>query len=129
MTHSTFVIILRWAGLEAVLEFNLGQGSGALTIMVEYRDRLYIRKDVLLKLFEYGELNQSRLLSFCGLNNFRHKGILDEMAAKRLIIRTDEARGNMTVIKYKISETGRTILREIFERYEELFPRSDEKDE
>ncbi|HEV8387510.1 MAG TPA: hypothetical protein VGQ03_07805 [Nitrososphaera sp.] len=97
--------------------------------MVEYRDRLYIRKDVLLKLFEYGELNQSRLLSFCGLNNFRHKGILDEMAAKRLIIRTDEARGNMTVIKYKISETGRTILREIFERYEELFPRSDEKDE
>jgi predicted transcriptional regulator len=97
--------------------------------MVEYRERIYIRKDILLKLFEYGELNQSKLLSFCGLNSVRHKEILDEMVSRGLITRAEEARGNMTVIKYKISENGRTILREIFERYEELFPRREESNE
>ena len=42
----------------------------------EYRDRIYIRKDVILKLSEYGELNQSKLMSYCGLNNVKHKTIL-----------------------------------------------------
>jgi hypothetical protein len=32
----------------------------------EYRDRVYIRKDIILKLSEYGELNQSKLMSYCG---------------------------------------------------------------
>jgi hypothetical protein len=36
----------------------------------EYRDRVYIRKDVILKLSEYGELNQTKLMSYCGLNVF-----------------------------------------------------------
>jgi predicted transcriptional regulator len=97
--------------------------------MVEYRERIYIRRDILLKLFEYGELNQSKLLSFCGLNSVRHKEILDEMVSRELIIRTNEARGGMTVINYKISEKGKTILKEVFERYEELFPREDESND
>jgi predicted transcriptional regulator len=97
--------------------------------MVEYRERIYIRKDILLKLFEYGELNQSKLLSFCGLNSVRHKEILDEMVSSGLITRTNEARGDMTVINYRISEKGKTILREVFERYEELFPRRDESND
>jgi predicted transcriptional regulator len=33
-----------------------------------YRDRIYIVKDVILKLVEYSELNQTALVSFCGLN-------------------------------------------------------------
>jgi predicted transcriptional regulator len=97
--------------------------------MVEYRERIYIRRDILLKLFEYGELNQSKLLSFCGLNSVRHKEILDEMVSRELITRTNEARGGMTVINYRISEKGKTILREVFERYEELFPRGDESND
>jgi predicted transcriptional regulator len=97
--------------------------------MVEYRERIYIRKDILLKLFEYGELNQSKLLSFCGLNSVRHKEILDEMVSRELIARTNEARGSMTIINYRISEKGKTILREVFERYEELFPRGDESND
>jgi hypothetical protein len=32
----------------------------------EYRDRIYIRKDIILKLTEVGELNQTKLLSYCG---------------------------------------------------------------
>jgi predicted transcriptional regulator len=48
----------------------------------EYRDRVYIRKDVILKLSEYGELNQSKLMSYCGLNNIKHKEIIDDMVEK-----------------------------------------------
>jgi predicted transcriptional regulator len=91
----------------------------------EYRDRIYIRKDILLKLYEYGELNQSKLMSYCGLNNVKHKEILDDMAKKEMIIRTEERWGNKNIIKYRVSEKGNEILREILEPYESLFPRSE----
>jgi predicted transcriptional regulator len=91
----------------------------------EYRDRIYIRKDVLLKLYEYGELNQSKLMSYCGLNNVKHREIIEEMVKKEIILRTEEAWGNKTIIKYRASEKGTQILREILEPYEEFFPRSD----
>ena len=91
----------------------------------EYRDRIYIRKDVLLKLYEYGELNQSKLMSYYGLNNVKHREIIEEMVKKEIILRTEEAWGNKTIIKYKASEKGRQILREILEPYEEFFPRSE----
>jgi len=65
----------------------------------EYRDRIYIRKDILLKLYEYGELNQSKLMSYCGLNNVKHKEILDDMVKKGVITRVEEAWGNKTIIK------------------------------
>jgi predicted transcriptional regulator len=91
----------------------------------EYRDRIYIRKDILFKLYEYGELNQSKLMSYCGLNNVKHKEILDSMVKKELITRTEEAWGSKRIIKYKVSEKGRDILREVLEPYESLFPRND----
>jgi predicted transcriptional regulator len=47
----------------------------------EYRDRIYIRKDILLKLYEYGELNQSKM-SYCGLNHIKHRKIIDDMVEK-----------------------------------------------
>ena len=50
----------------------------------EYRDRIYIRKDILLKLYEYGNLNQTKLMSYCGLNNIKHKEILDDIGEKRI---------------------------------------------
>jgi predicted transcriptional regulator len=90
----------------------------------EYRDRIYIRKDILLKLCEYGEINQSKLMSYCGLNNVKHKEILDEMVKKEIISRTEEPWGNKTIINYKASEKGRQILREVLEPYEKLFPRN-----
>ena len=95
----------------------------------EYRERVYIRKDIILKLYEYGELNQSKLLSYCGLNSVRHKSILDEMVKSDLIIRTEESWGNKIIIKYKVSEKGKTILKELLEPYEELFPRGEEQNE
>ncbi len=93
----------------------------------EYRDRIYIRKDILLKLSEYGELNQSKLMSICGLNNVKHKGILDDMVEKNILNLEKEPLGNKIIFKYKISEKGIRIMKEVLEPYEELFPRGSKK--
>ena len=93
----------------------------------EYRDRIYIRKDIILKLSEYGELNQTSLLSYCGLNLVKHKDILDDMEAKGIIVRTEEPWGNKKIIKYKVSEKGKEFCRLILDPYEEMFPRRDSK--
>ena len=90
-----------------------------------YRDRVYIRKDVILKLSEYGELNQSKLMSYCGLNNVNHREIIDDMVEKGLIIRFERPWGTKTIIMYKVSEKGREIYREILDPYEVLFPRGE----
>ena len=93
----------------------------------EYRDRVYIRKDIILKLTEYGELNQTSLLSFCGLNLVKHKDILDDMQTKGIIKKTEEPWGNKKIIKYSVTEKGRQFCRQILEPYEEMFPRKDAK--
>jgi predicted transcriptional regulator len=91
----------------------------------EYRDRIFIRKDILLKLYEYDKLNQSKLMSYCGLNNVKHKEILDDMVKKDLIKKLEEAWGSKVIINYKISGKGREILKEVLEPYESLFPRTE----
>lgn len=91
----------------------------------EYRDRIYIRKDILLKLYEFGEMNQSRLMSICGLNNVKHKGILDSMVNKQMIERRDESWGSKNIHKYRIAEKGKILLEEVLQRYEDLFPRDE----
>jgi predicted transcriptional regulator len=86
-----------------------------------------MRKDILLKLSDYGELNQSQLMSYCGLNNVKHKPIIDELVEKGLIIRFEEPWGKQNrIITYRVSENGKEIARAIFEPYELLFPRSDD---
>jgi predicted transcriptional regulator len=93
-----------------------------------HRERIYIRKDIILKLSDYGELNQSQLMSYCGLNNVKHKPIIDELVEKGLIIRFEEPWGEQNrIIKYKVSDKGRDIAKAIFEPYELLFPRREEE--
>jgi predicted transcriptional regulator len=96
-------------------------------VVHEYRDRIFIRKDILLKLCEYGKINQSKLMSYCGLNNVKHKEILDDMVKKGLIDKMEENWGSKIIINYKISEKGRLILDEILAPYEELFPRNEKE--
>ena len=84
-----------------------------------------MRKDIILKLAEHGELNQSKLMSYCGLNNVKHKEIIDELVEKELIIRIEEQWGAKKIIKYRVSEKGTGLAREIIEPYEALFPRSE----
>jgi predicted transcriptional regulator len=95
----------------------------------EYRDRVYIIKDILLKLTEYGELNQTSLLSYCGLNLVKHKGILESMEGKGVIKRTEEPWGSKKIIKYSVTEKGREFCRKKLEPYEELFPRKEREEQ
>ncbi|GIU71133.1 MAG: hypothetical protein KatS3mg003_0612 [Candidatus Nitrosocaldaceae archaeon] len=89
----------------------------------EYREKVYIIKDIILKLAEYGELNQTALLSYCGLNLVKHKQILDIMEKKMLISKKEEPWGNKKVIKYTVTPKGLEFCRKILEPYEEMFPR------
>ena len=74
-------------------------------------------------LSEYGEMNQTKLLSYSGLNIAKHKEILDDMEKKGLIERREEAWGKKTIIKYKVSPKGNEFFKLILEPYEEMFPR------
>jgi len=78
-----------------------------------------------LILSEYGELNQTKLLSYCGLNIVKHKQILDSMEKKGLIERKIEPWGKKSIIKYKVSPKGHEFFKLILEPYEEMFPRVD----
>jgi len=78
-----------------------------------------------LILSEYGELNQTKLLSYCGLNIVKHKQILDSMEKKGLIERKVEPWGKKSIIKYKVSPKGHEFFKLILEPYEEMFPRVD----
>lgn len=89
-----------------------------------YRDRIYIRKDIIVKLTEVGELNQTKLLSYCGLNIVKHMEILDDMEAKGFIEKFNEDWGTKSVTKYRVTEKGRQFSKMILEPYEEMFPRS-----
>ena len=42
-----------------------------------------------------------------------------------MIERREEPWGNKTIYKYKIAEKGKTLLEEVLQRYEDLFPREE----
>src|SRR5919206_5203056 len=90
-----------------------------------YRDRIYIVKDIILKLVEYGELNQTALISFCGLNLSKHRMILDELEYRGLISKETRTSGKKrSVTLYKATSRGIDFCKAILEPYESMFPRS-----
>ena len=88
-----------------------------------YRDRIYIVADIILKLVEYSELNQTALATFCGLNLKKHKPILDDLEINELISRREIQSGKRIVTVYKPRQKGIDFYREILEPYEKMFPR------
>ena len=90
---------------------------------ISYRDRIYIVKDVILKLVEYGELNQTALVSFSGLNLKKHKSILEDIERNELIERRETTIGKRTVTIYSPTQKGVSFCRDILEPYEKMFPR------
>lgn len=92
-------------------------GSGS------YRDRIYIVKDIILMLVQYSELNQTSLVSFCGLNLKKHKPILDELEANGMIKREERQLGKRTITVYKPTQKGLEFCSTILEPYEKVFPR------
>ena len=89
----------------------------------EYRDRTYIRKDIMILLLKYGELNKTKLLSYAGLNMVKHIEILEEMQQKNLLEKIESPWGAKTTISYKITSKGIDFCKLILEPYEKMFPR------
>jgi predicted transcriptional regulator len=75
-------------------------------------------------LAEYGELNQTKLLSYSGLNLAKHKKIINELSEKGLIEKNENLWGSKTVLNYKITEKGRKFCQMVLDPYEEMFPRN-----
>ncbi len=73
---------------------------------------------------EYGELNQTKLLSYSGLNLAKHKKIIDDLSEKGLIEKNEYLWGSKTVVNYKITEKGRKFCQMVLDPYEEMFPRN-----
>jgi predicted transcriptional regulator len=88
-----------------------------------YRDRIYIVKDLILKLIEHNELNQTTLLSFCGLNLKKHKSILDDLEENNFINKTELPYGKRRMVIYKPTRKGIEFCTNILEPYEKVFPR------
>jgi predicted transcriptional regulator len=88
-----------------------------------YRDRIYIVKDIMLELMEYNELNQTTLLSFCGLNLKKHKSILDELESNEFVSKNELPYGKRRIIIYKPTHKGIEFCTNILEPYEKVFPR------
>ena len=88
-----------------------------------YKDRIYIVKDLILKLIEHNELNQTTLLSFCGLNLKKHKSILDELESNEFISKTELPYGKRRMVIYKPTRKGIEFCTNILEPYEKVFPR------
>ena len=88
-----------------------------------YRDKIYIVKDVILKLVEWRELTQTSLVSYCGLNLTKHRWILDEMELNGLIERSDESNGKRRFAIYRPTIKGMQFCNEILEVFERMFPR------
>jgi predicted transcriptional regulator len=83
-------------------------------------------EDIILKLVEHGELNQTALISFSGLNLKKHRCILDELEANGLIQKGESPFGKRMVIVYKPTHKGIEFCRSILEPYERIFPRNKE---
>ena len=93
---------------------------------ISYRDRIYIVEDIILKLVEHGELNQTALVSFCGLNLKKHRCILDELQVNGFISKSELPFGKRMVAIYKPTQKGIEFCRSILEPYERMFPRRKE---
>lgn len=88
-----------------------------------YRDRIFMRKDVIIKLAEYGQLNQTRLFNYCGLNSAKHRDILDGLEAKGFISKTTRGQGGSRTTIYSVTPKGLEFCAKVLEPYEQMFPR------
>jgi predicted transcriptional regulator len=87
------------------------------------RDRVYLIIDILTKLIENGEINQSSLLLYCRLNLTKHKEIFDELERNNFIVKKHSNVGKRIIISYSITSEGIEFYKKILEPYEKFFPR------
>lgn len=94
----------------------------------EHRDKIHIIKDIIVLLAQHGQLNQTALMSYSGLNLTKHKHIIDEMESNGMITRSVLRDGKRTVTVYKATLGGLEFCKNIIGPYEELFPRKADGD-
>ena len=92
-----------------------------------YRDRNYIIKDLILRLAEHGEMNQTALISCCKLNLKRHKFILYDLELNELVTKNQINDGKRVTTIFKPTRKGIEFSRTILEPYEKMFPRPRKK--
>lgn len=92
-------------------------------VIKRYRDKIYIIKDIISLLTEYGSLNQTALVSYSGLNLKKHKHILDDLESQGLISKSSQTTGKRSVTIYRVTQKGTDFCRTIIDPYEEFFPR------
>ena len=100
-----------------------------MTVTKGYRDKIYIIKDIILLLAQYGELNQTTLVSYSGLNLKKHKHIIDELESRQIITKSLLQDGKRSITIYKATAKGMEFCRNIIEPYEDLFPRKTSTDD
>jgi predicted transcriptional regulator len=110
-------------GLDDVNPATMTENVSASSTNI-YRDRIYIIKDIILKLVEYNEMNQTALFSFCGLNLKKHKPIIDDLEKNGLIQKKGVTNGKRVVTMYKSTPEGIKFCKSILEPYENMFPRN-----
>ncbi|MDQ3840905.1 MAG: hypothetical protein M3297_16755 [Thermoproteota archaeon] len=75
------------------------------------------------KLVEYNELNQTALVSYCGLNLKKHKTIIDDLESNELISRSEIHNRKRTIVVYRPTQKGIDFFSSILQPYENMFPR------
>lgn len=93
-------------------------------IVLSHRDRIHIIQDIIVKLVEYGGLNRTDLIRFCGLNLKKHRCILDELQINGLVSVIQFSVGRRRIWTYKSTQKGIEFCRTILEPYEKMFPRT-----
>jgi predicted transcriptional regulator len=88
-----------------------------------YRDRIFIVKDMLFKLSEYGRLSRTALYNYCQLNLKSQYSILDELESNRLVNATTILHGKKSIKMYAVTSEGISFYENILDPYEKLFPR------
>jgi len=88
-----------------------------------YRDQIFIIKDIISLLTEYGQLNQTALISYSGLNLKKHKHILDRLESQGFISKSISENNKRQVTIYKATHKGLEFCQTIIAPYEALFPR------
>lgn len=117
-------MLINYSIVFVIVKRHYGQDS-AMVDSKKYRDRIYIVKDIILTLSEYGQLNQTALFSFCGLNITKHKAILDSLEENEMIKREEVIEGKRKYTIFRATPKGRDFCTEIIEQYEKLFPRKE----
>lgn len=87
------------------------------------RDKIYIIRDIMLRLLRSGEMNKSMLLSLCGLNSKLHAFVLDDLESRRFVLRRSEMKGAKEISLYNITHDGMQFCNAVLTPYETVFPR------